>query len=289
VIKDVFSRFNVETQTVSLSSPDKFSKELKIMRDEEKLSSSALFWFESPSNPKCNVLDVPILCEIIRENAPDASVVLDSTLAPPVLWKPLMLGPDLVMHSATKYIGGHSDVLMGVVTANPNTAKGIELVPRLRQVQACVGGVASPMDCWLALRGIRTLDVRVKRQCESAMKLATFLTSQPDTIVAKVNHPGLEEHPHHGIASRLFAEGCGGTFSVDFVSADVALRWTRGLSLAVSATSLGGTETLVEHRASIEPSGRVTSPPGLVRISVGLEAADDLIEDFDRALQQLKN
>lgn len=197
-------------------------------------------------------------------------------------------GADLVMHSATKYLGGHSDALLGIVTASPFTPRGKELAPLLRQTQFQVGGVASPMDSWLVLRGLRTLHVRVERQGETALVLAKHLLSQThkdNPLVTAVHYPGLESHPRHDVAQRQMKnENYGGVLSVELKSESLAMAFAGALQVIYRATSLGGTETLIEHRASIEPPGRVTSPPGLLRITVGLEDATDLIHDIDNAL-----
>ena len=186
------------------------------------------------------------------------------------------------MHSGTKYLAGHSDALLGIATASPFTKRGKELAPVLRSVQISAGGVASPWDSWLTLRGLRTLDVRVERQCQSAQRVAEYLQSQD--LVTAVYYPGLVSHPHHEIAKRQM-NGFGGVFSVEFENEVLATAFAGALRTIQRATSLGGTETLIEHRASIEPVGRVTSPWGLLRVSVGLEDPADLIHDMERALE----
>jgi cystathionine gamma-synthase len=186
------------------------------------------------------------------------------------------------MHAATKYLGGHSDVLLGIATTSPVTERGKELAPILKSVQTDGGGVASPWDSWLTLRGLRTLQVRVERQCQTAQILAEFL-DQHD-LVSAVHYPGLPAHPQHGVAKRQMNGGFGGVFSVELETEVMATAFAGALKTIQRATSLGGTETLIEHRASIEPPGRVTSPEGLLRVSVGLEDPDDLIQDMEPAL-----
>jgi cystathionine gamma-synthase len=192
------------------------------------------------------------------------------------------------MHSGTKYMGGHSDVLLGIATASPFTEQGRRLGPLIRQTQIMVGGVASAMDSWLTLRGLRTLHVRVQRQCRTALELARYLEREKNkeaSLVTAVHYPGLESHPKHHVAKRQMKNGgYGGVLSVELNSEHVAMAFAGAMRTMHRATSLGGTETLIEHRASIEPEGRVVSPPGLLRISVGLENATDLIQDVDRAL-----
>ena len=186
-----------------------------------------------------------------------------------------------MLHSATKYLAGHSDALIGIVTASPLTSRGVFLGQQLRTVQAAVGGVASPFDCWLTLRGLRTLGVRVARQSQTALILARFLSSQKDVNV--VHYPGLEDHPSHDIACRQM-KAFGGVLSVEVKDEVSAYAFAGALGTIQRATSLGGTETLIEHRASIEPEARVVSPPGLLRISVGLEDPEDLLADLSLAL-----
>lgn len=184
-------------------------------------------------------------------------------------------------------------MLLGLVTASPFTVRGRELAPVLRQTQCAVGGVASPMDSWLTLRGMRTLHLRVHRQCETALVLAKHLFAQirnnsnsnNNSLVTAVHYPGLESHPRHDVAKRqMKLDNFGGVLSVELKSEHAAMAFAGALQTIYRATSLGGTETLIEHRASIEPPERVTSPPGLLRISVGLEDPTDLIADIDNAL-----
>lgn len=157
----------------------------------------------------------------------------------------------------------------------------------LRQVQTDMGAVASPFDSWLTLRGLRTLHVRVQRQCETAQRLAEFLNTHD--LIQSVHYPGLQSHPGHDIAKRQMKMGYGVVLSVELETESQAMAVAGALRLVQRATSLGGTETLVEHRSSIEPPGRVTSPPGLLRVSVGLEDANDLIHDFGSALSIAKS
>ena len=193
------------------------------------------------------------------------------------------------MHSGTKYLAGHSDALLGVLTASPITERGRYLAPTLKHVQIMTGGVASPWDSWLALRGIRTLQVRVERQSKTALALAEFLVNHD--YVTAVHYPGLPTHPSHDVAKSQMS-WFGGVFSVELDSEEAATAFAAALSTIKRATSLGGTETLIEHRASIEPPERRTSPPGLLRVTVGLEDEEDLRHDMEVALgiaQQVMN
>ena len=256
---------------------------------------SVVLWMESPSNPLLNVADVSALTSLVERIRVDLvvldssssprmiSTVVDSTLFPPPLSCPLLSGTDFVVHSATKYIGGHSDALLGVVTASPFSDVGRKLASRIRQVQQVTGCQASAFDSWLVLRGMRTLHVRVERQCKTALKVAQFLEKQ--ALVTKVHYPGLSSHPDHNLASQTMPEGLyGGVLSFEVADARYAMAVAGAVRVIERGTSLGGTETLIEHRASIEPEDRRVSPPGLLRMSIGLEAAEDLIADLERAL-----
>ena len=251
-----------------------------------------IVWLESPSNPMCQVTDIKGICRLVDEmRATSASsrilTVVDSTWAPPCITQPLSLGADAVLHSATKYLGGHSDVLLGSVSCSPRTENGSWLKERLGQVQTSVGAVASPLECWLTLRGLRTLHLRVLRQCQTAMKLSQFLDKHDEVSIC--HYPGLPTHPQHEIAKRQMIGPNGGNLYGGMLSFEVqceafAMAVAGGCRIIKRATSLGGTETLIEHRASIEPPERRVSPPGLLRVSVGLEAADDVINDLRTAL-----
>lgn len=186
------------------------------------------------------------------------------------------------MHAGTKYLAGHSDALLGLATASPVTQRGKELAPLLRSVQIDAGGVASPWDSWLTLRGLRTLQVRVERQCKTAQCVAEYLYNHE--LVSVVHYPGLVGHPQHEIAKKQMNVGFSGVLSLELDNEVMATAFAGALKIIQRATSLGGTETLIEHRASIEPPDRVTSPPGLLRVSVGLEDPGDLINDIEKAL-----
>lgn len=279
VLRDVFSRFQVVTESVHLQDPLALEEALVNI----PVGSDVIVWMETPSNPLCHVIDIEEICSTARRIRGDATLVVDSTLAPPVLTQPLLLGADIVMHSATKYLAGHSDALVGVVTSSPWTTRGQEMGPLLHQVQVCTGGVASAMDSWLALRGMRSLVPRVERQCKTAMDIACFLEEHP--LVDTVHYPGLASHPSNDVATRQMKGGYGGVLSVDMATEQNAMALAGALKTIRRATSLGGTETLIEHRSSIEPEGRVTSPVGLLRLSVGLEDPEDLKRDLACALR----
>jgi cystathionine gamma-synthase len=204
---------------------------------------------------------------------------VDNTWASPVLQQPLSLGADVVMHATTKYLGGHSDVLGGALVWR---ADG-ELSQRLRAIQTSVGAVPSPFECWLTMRGIRTLPWRMRAHCSNAERLARYLTSHQS--IDAVHYPGLSTHPAHEIATRQMPGGFGGMLSLQVRGGrNDAMSLAARLRIITRATSLGGTESLIEHRASVEGPG-TRAPENLLRLSVGLENVDDLIEDFDQALR----
>jgi cystathionine gamma-synthase len=237
---------------------------------------AALLWIETPSNPLLRVSDIAALAGLARDRG--TLFACDNTFATPVLQRPLELGADLVMHSTTKYLGGHSDVLGGVLVAR--TAGPV--LDRLRDFQATVGGVPSPFDCWLVLRSLPTLPLRVRAQAAGAAAVADFLAA--DRRVERVHYPGLASHPGRELAARQMRDGFGAvvSFEVPGVAGD-AMAVAARTKLFTRATSLGGVESLIEHRASMEgPHSR--TPPNLLRLSIGLEHATDLIEDLDQAL-----
>ena len=302
VLIDVLSRFGVVVQRVDWRQIGNESMRVNSLQRQltegivSKISSdhSVVVWIETPSNPLCHVVDIEAVCAWARQHLNEkksTTVVVDSTLAPPVIQQPLQHGADIVLQSATKYLAGHSDALLGTLTANSTTTQGQWLAERLPQVQHLTGGVASSLDSWLCLRGLRTLSVRVQQQCQTAQRVAEWLQeyiSKKDNNggenTMSVFYPGLPSHPQHAVAQRQMHGGFGGVLSLDVGTEPRAMALAAALQTLQRATSLGGTESLIEHRASIEPPGRVTSPPGLLRLSIGLEATDDLIADLSRAL-----
>ena len=234
-----------------------------------------LIWVETPSNPLLKITDIAGVAAIAREAG--ARCAVDNTWPSPVGQQPLALGADLVMHATTKYLGGHSDLLGGAVVAR--TAD--EFFERIRLVQTVGGAVPSPFDCWLLMRSIRTLPYRVRGHSANAQRVAEFLAEHP--AVASVHYPGLPAHPGHAIAQRQMSL-FGGMLSIQVKGgAAEAMRVASRVQLFTRATSLGGVESLIEHRASVEGI-HSTTPPNLLRISVGLEHSDDLIADLAQAL-----
>ena len=234
-----------------------------------------LVWVETPSNPLLKVTDLTAAAEIAH--AAGAIAVCDNTFATPLLQRPFEHGMDLVMHSTTKYLGGHSDVLGGAIVCRENGA----LAERIRFLQSVTGGVPSPFDCWMLLRGAATLHLRVRAQCSNALALARHLAKHP--AVERVYYPGLESHPGHALAVRqMSAYGAVLSFTLRAGEA-AAMRATGKVKLFTRATSLGGVESLIEHRASVEGPETLT-PRNLLRIAAGVEHETDLLADLDQAL-----
>jgi cystathionine gamma-synthase len=233
-----------------------------------------LVWIETPSNPLLKITDIAAVAEIA--GGAGALCACDNTWSP-IVQRPLNLGADLVMHSTTKYLGGHSDVTGGAIIARAKT----EFSERIHEIQTTCGGVPSPFDCWLVLRGMRSLPWRMRAHSENALKIATWLADH--ARVERVNYPGLASHPGHEIATRQMSEFSGMLSFEVRGGKDAAMGVAAKTQFFVRATSLGGVESLIEHRASIKGEDPRT-PPGLLRLSVGLEHPDDLIEDLAQAL-----
>lgn len=236
-----------------------------------------LLWLETPSNPRLKITDLAAASRLAR--AAGALVVVDNTWATPVLTQPLALGAHVVLHSTTKYLGGHSDLLGGALVLG--TDAPAELTTRLRSWQNLGGAVPAPFDCWLLLRSLSTLPLRVRAQSATAATLAAWLAGHP--CVERVHYPGLSSHPHHLVAAQQMAT-FGGMISFEVRGGHDAARAVAGrVRLITAATSLGGVESLIEHRRPVEGPASVT-PPGLLRFSVGLEHVDDLRADLAQAL-----
>src|SRR5262245_12773321 len=252
----------------------------------EQLSSDAaahiegarLVWIESPTNPLLNIVDIAAVAAATR--AAGALLVVDNTFATPYLQTPLDLGADIVLHSTTKYLGGHSDVIGGFAATNDPT-----VADRLRFLQKSLGAVPGPFDAWLVLRGLKTLAVPMDRHCDNARAVAGFLAGQPR--VTRVLWPGLPDHPGHEIAARQMRD-FGGMVSFQLETEEEAVDLVARTSVWTLAESLGGVESLIEHPARMThastAAGPFAAPPNLVRLSVGIESADDLVDDLARAL-----
>jgi cystathionine beta-lyase/cystathionine gamma-synthase len=237
-----------------------------------------LVWLETPTNPALNIVDLAAASE--AAHAAGAQVVVDNTFATPYLQQPLALGADAVLHSTTKYLGGHSDVIGGFVATNDD-----DVAERLAFLQKSLGAVPGPFDAWLVLRGVKTLAVRMEKHCENAFAVATFLADHPS--VEQVLYPGLPAHPGHTIAKRQMRD-FGGMVSFLLSDEQEAVDLVARTKIWKLAESLGGVESLIEHPARMTHASTADAPfavpPTLIRLSVGIEAADDLIEDLESAL-----
>jgi cystathionine gamma-synthase len=266
----VLSGWGLGFDTVDLTDADAVRDALR--------PQTKLVWVETPTNPLLKVVDVAGVSSIARESG--ARVVVDNTFATPYLQRPLELGADVVVHSVTKYLGGHSDLVGGAIVTNDDA-----LHDRLAFLQNAVGAVPGPMDCYLALRGLKTLAVRMRAHCEGAERVARFLLGHPK--VTRVRYPGLEDDPGHATASGQM-DGFGGMVSFEVASADEARAVAERTELFFLAESLGGVESLIEvpgpmTHASVAGSP-LEVPDRLIRLSVGIEHPDDLVEDLARAL-----
>jgi cystathionine gamma-synthase len=268
LLHEVMAGWGLESTLVDMTDPHAVAEAVR--------PETRLVWIETPSNPALAVTDIARIAAIAR--AARARCVCDNTWATPLLQRPLALGCDGVMHSTTKYLGGHSDLTGGALILPADD----EWAARLRTLQQLGGGVPSAFDCWLLMRGIRSVAWRMRGHCDNAARVASFLAAHP--AVEVVHYPGLASDPGHAVASRQMA-GYGGMVSVEVKGgAEAALGVVRRVKLFTAATSLGGTESLIEHRASVEgPESR--TPPGLLRLSIGLEHAEDLVADLDQALR----
>lgn len=236
-----------------------------------------LVWIETPSNPMWSVTDIAGAASIAH--GAGARLAVDSTVATPILSQPLSLGADIVMHSATKYLNGHSDIIAGVLC----TAREDDFWARIKRVRSMLGQILGPFEAFLLLRGMRTLDLRVRAMSASAIAVATHFAADPRVL--DVLYPGLNTHPGHAVAARQMQGGFGGMLSIRVrAGEEAAIRTAANVKLWKRATSLGGVESLIEHRASIEGLG-TPCPSDLLRLSVGLETPGDLIEDLGAALR----
>ncbi|WP_353181788.1 aminotransferase class V-fold PLP-dependent enzyme [Bosea sp. (in: a-proteobacteria)] len=251
--------------------------DLAALQAAVKPGVTKLVWAETPSNPLWTITDIAAAAEIAHRAG--AKLAVDSTCASPVHTRPLTLGADIVMHSATKVLNGHSDVIAGALCAREDDA----FWNRVKTIQKGQGGILGPFEAYLLMRGMRTLHVRQERQSASAMALAQRLSAHP--LVARVLYPGLPQHPGHDIAARQMQNGFGFMLSVQVTGGEAAAIATAAhVELYKRATSLGGVESLIEHRASIEGAGS-PCPTDLLRLSTGIEDVDDLYADLDAALK----
>ncbi len=275
LLTKVYEKFGVRSRFVDMSDPAEVEKAMT--------PATKLIWIETPTNPMLHIVDIEALCAVAREHG--IMTCVDNTFASPYLQNPLDLGADIVLHSATKYIGGHSDVIHGCLIVNDEG-----LAQQLHFLQNASGAVPGPQDCFLILRGIKTLHLRVREACHNAEKIAHFLKAHPR--VGSVHYPGFTDHPHHAIAKkqmRMF--GAMVSFDLKGVDVNEAIQLMKSTRLFSLAESLGGVESLIGHPASMthasiprEQRLSVGLTDSLIRLSVGVEDVEDLIADLTQAL-----
>ncbi len=275
----VFEQFGLSFDFIDMSKSENVKTALK--------PNTKMIWIETPTNPLLRIVDIESVAKIAKKGG--ALSVVDNTFATPFLQKPLSLGADIVVHSATKYIGGHSDLILGAAITNDDA-----MAEKLHFVQKSSGAVPGPFDCFLALRGTKTLHLRMERHCENANEIAEFLAKHPK--VKAVNFPGFKTHPNHEIAKRQMSD-FGGMVSFTLKNDDIkaAKKLTRLTRIFTLAESLGGVESLIEHPASMTHSSipravRLKSglEDTLIRLSVGVEDPEDLVNDLKQALDKIR-
>ncbi len=271
--KLVLNQFQLDFEFIDTTDADNISKALR--------PNTRMIFVETPTNPTIELTDLKAVAKIAAANK--VVSVVDNTFASPYLQNPLAYGIDIVVHSATKYLNGHSDMLGGLLVLNDK-----KLTERLRFLQKSIGGILSPFEAWLCLRGIKTLAIRMERHCANAMEVAQFLAHH--RRVKKVNYPGLLTHPQHHLAKKQM-RGFGGMISFDLGSLQAAKALLKRVRLCSLAESLGGVETLISHPATmthasvpVEQRNAIGVTDGLVRISVGIENVEDILEDLKQAL-----
>jgi cystathionine beta-lyase/cystathionine gamma-synthase len=278
ILRTLYAKFGLETTFVDLTDQKQLAAAFR--------PATKLVMLETPTNPLLRCCDLLQISQLSRKHG--ALTLADNTFATPYLQNPLALGCDIVVHSTTKYLGGHSDVVGGVLVSNDE-----ELHRRLAHFQNTCGGTPGPMDCFLVLRGTKTLHVRMERHCSNAMEVATWLEAHPK--VERVLYPGLRSHPNHAVAKKQMKAG-GGMVSVELkATVAQAKKVCSALRIFSLAESLGGVESLVDHPASMTHASipaaerhRTGLQDGLIRLSVGIEDVADLIDDLDRALGKLR-
>ena len=247
------------------------------LRQQVAAAPTRLLWIETPANPTWEITDIEAASALAREHG--AMTLVDATVPTPVLCQPLALGADIVLHSATKYLNGHSDVVAGALVTRDDSP----LWQRIRTMRGLGGAVLGPFEAWLLLRGMRTLHLRVRAACANAQAIAAELETHP--AIAQVLYPGLPSHPGHAIAARQMKGGFGGMLSIRVQGGEAAARAVAArVKVFKRATSLGAVESLIEHRASVEGPG-TRCPDDLLRLSIGIEPVADLLEDLRQALE----
>lgn len=269
----VLKGYGLQFSYVNTSDPQELEQAIR--------PETRLVWIETPTNPLLKISDIHEISAQIKARHPQVRVVVDNTFASPYLQQPLALGADFVVYSTTKYLGGHSDVVGGAIVTTDQPA-----YEKLKFLQNAIGGVPGPFDCWLTLRGIKTLSIRMERHSANGSRVAAYLQSHP--AAAQVLYPGLPEHPNHAVAAKQM-KSFGGMVSVILKGGELAARqMAERTRIFALAESLGGVESLIEVPAAMTHLSVAGSPlevpPGLVRLSVGIEHIDDLLEDLDQAL-----
>jgi cystathionine gamma-synthase len=271
LLQQFFTTWQVSVTLVNMGDVDAIAQAI--------LPNTVLIWIETPSNPKLEITDIEAVCSLAKTK--NIITVCDNTFATPLLQKPLQLGADIVMHSSTKYFGGHSDILGGVVCFNG----GQPFAEKIIAYQKIAGAVPSPFDCWLLHRSLATFPLRFREQCSNALKIATFLSTH--TEIEQVFYPGLATHKNNALVKKQMQGGFGAVVSILIKGNEkTALQFASSLQLFKHATSLGGVESLIEHRRSVEGENAV-SPANLLRLSIGIEFIDDLIEDLSVGLSKI--
>jgi cystathionine beta-lyase/cystathionine gamma-synthase len=280
LLKNLFTTLGVTVRMVDVNNHIEVEAAIKETR-------ASILYAESISNPLLKVADIPILAELAHKH--NASFLVDNTFASPYLLNPIEHGADYVIHSATKYLSGHGDVLAGVIVTT------IENKNKLFELNKLIGSVLGPFEAWLALRGLKTLPLRMKQQCDNALRVAKWLESHPR--IKMIHYPGLPNHPQHALAKQLFNEkGFGGvlSFEIDGADKNTVFRFMESLSICLPATTLGDIYSLILHPKTsshrgltVEERARVGIPDGLVRLSTGIESAEDILADLENALKKI--
>ncbi|MFY7671137.1 cystathionine gamma-synthase [Tenacibaculum sp. MEBiC06402] len=274
----LFEKYNLHFKYVNMNEVDNVSNAIG--------SNTKLVWIETPTNPLMKIADIEEITKAVKNLNSEVLVAVDNTFATPYIQQPLNLGADIVMHSATKYIGGHSDLVMGALMVNNE-----DLAKEIHFIQFAAGAIAGPMDSFLALRGLKTLDVRMQRHCENGKAVAEFLDNHPK--IGKVYYPGFENHPNHVVAKKQMNDFGGMvSFKLKSDSKEETFKFLENLKLFTLAESLGGVESLANHPVTMthgsipeEERLKIGITDSLVRLSVGIENIEDLIDDLEQALR----
>ncbi len=278
LLTKIYQKFGLKSHFVNMTDPEAVAKKIN--------KNTRLFWIETPTNPMLNIIDIKAICKIAQKKK--ILTCVDNTFASPYLQTPIDLGADIVLHSATKYLGGHSDVVLGALIVNDK-----DLAEKLHFIQNSSGAVPGPQDCFLVLRGIKTLHLRMERACKNARKIAKHLDKHPK--IGKVFYPGFKSHPSHEVAkSQMKDFGAMISFDLKDDNFEVAKKVLDNTKLFSLAESLGGVESLIGHPASMTHASipakerlKVGLTDSLIRLSVGIEDADDLIDDLEKALENI--